>query len=210
MDARQGEGEPSWADADGATWRALAVGLLELDQQRLYLSEGYRCTAQYADGELGLTRKQTEELLRIGKKLVDLPQIDHALRAGWLTWAHVVVLTRVAVPKHEAAWLERALDLPAGGLALLVERSAEGWAPPVASGERAQASEASLGWVAEAFLAPPSSRRARLSGGLRFVRPGLAGRIVVERLRRACATAAWRRHSAPNVRQPSGAPPSTS
>jgi hypothetical protein len=151
VDVPTGVGGPSWQGADGPTWRGLARGLLELDLRRLYRREGYESTAHYAECELGLTPQQTAELLRICRKLLDLPEIDRAFCNGWLTWQQVVVVTRVAVPEHEAAWLDRALEVPVGELTGLVDRSAEGWAPPEAWDRRAHAGEAPSGSIAARF-----------------------------------------------------------
>src|SRR5687767_5303306 len=109
-DVRLGEGETGWEAWDAATWRMAALDLLDVDLNRTYLELGCKSTAQYADWELGLLPGYAEELMRIAQKLLDLPEIDRALSTGELTWEQVVVLTRVAVPKHELAWLDTALE----------------------------------------------------------------------------------------------------
>jgi hypothetical protein len=204
-----GEGETGWETWDAAAWRLTALDLLDVDLQRTYLELGCKSIAQYADWELGLLPGYAAELLRIAQKLLDLPEIDRALCAGELTWEQVVVLTKVAVPEHELAWLDTALELSLGDLKRLVDCSAEGWAPPIARGVEADVGGHAPCASVETLRATPSPRRARVGGsrfqvGPRFVRrmgavpaPGAPDRSI-------------RRHlDAPHVRQPFQAPPST-
>ena len=199
-----------WEATDGTTWRTLALDLAEMERRQRYRSEGYESTAHYADWELGLEGEVFEELLRVGARLLTLPGIDCAFCDGYLTWEHVVVLTRVAVPDHEAAWLERALDLPLGDLTLLVDRSAEGWAPPLASDGRVGVGGATLGSTGEAVPADSWPWRGPRGREGRTVGTGNGGGTAAERLRRGAATGSWLRRGAPNVRHRSHAPPSTS
>jgi hypothetical protein len=103
--------------------RVLAFYLVEMDARRLYQLTGHGSTVDYAERRLGLDRRRTAELLRVGRKLLELREVDRVFCEGRLGWVKVLVLARVAVPEHEAAWLERALALDARAFALLAARS---------------------------------------------------------------------------------------
>jgi hypothetical protein len=206
---RAGDWLPTWAAWDAAAWRLMAFDLLDLDLHHGYVEFRCKSTEQYADWELGLLPGYCAELLRIARKLLDLPEVDRALVAGELTWEQVVVLTRVAVPKHELAWVDRAVECPLEELTDQVERSAEGWAPPVAWDGGSEARGVASGASAEAARAMSRSRRApnggrRLHGGSRH-----GQRIEAGRARKASAPGSWRRPRAPNVRQAMHALPLT-
>jgi hypothetical protein len=186
------------------------MDLAEVNRDRAYLELGCKSLAQYAKAALGPYAGYADELLRIGEKLVDLPEVDRALLDGELTWEQVVVLTRVAVPKHELAWLETAVALPLEELQQLVERSAEGWAPPVAWDEEAQARAAAPGASVETPRAIPALRRAPAGEGRVQFLPRRARRYGAAHALGASERRFLRHAVAPNVRQRSHAPPSTS
>jgi hypothetical protein len=204
------EGEPAWEEADGRTWREIALGLVEVDRARAHRQDGWRCRdiAQYAQWEHGFTPAQTAEVLRIGRKLLDLPEIDSAFCEGRLTWEHVVLLTRAAVPKHELGWLALALHAPLEELARVVERSAEGWAPPVVENSQAEWWGAPPQSDADTFDAPSSSCLPR--SGILAVESVLWRSLGAGRRSVASRPGPRREYRAPNVRQPARERPSTS
>ena len=65
---------------------------------------GFASLREYAARRLGLKARQTEERVRVGRALVDLPLLDEALASGELCWSKVREATRVAVPETDAAW----------------------------------------------------------------------------------------------------------
>ena len=70
---------------------------------------------EYADRHLGLSYRQAEERLRVGKALAALPSLDRAFAQGTLTFSHVRELTRVATAETEQAWLDWTLNRDGGG-----------------------------------------------------------------------------------------------
>ncbi len=116
--------------------RVLAFYLVEMDVRRLYQATGHGSTAHYAEARLGLDRRRVAELVRVGAKLLELREVDRAFCEGRLGWAKVLIVSRMASPEHEAAWLERALALDARALALLAARSREGGAPRAPGDEK--------------------------------------------------------------------------
>jgi Holliday junction DNA helicase RuvB len=114
--------------------RVLAFYLVEMEARRLYQATGHGSTAHYAETRLGLDRRRTAELMRVGAKLLELRAVDRAFCEGRLGWAKVLVVARMAAPEHEAAWLQRALELDVRALTLLAASSREG-GPPRAAGD---------------------------------------------------------------------------
>lgn len=179
--------EFAWEWTTGAEWVDLALALVELQdgvlRGKAVLEQHYRDIAHYARMVYRFNYAQTEEVLRVGRRLLELPYVARALGADRLTWRQVVLLTRVAVPACEMQWLKRALEVPLDELARQVARGAMGWAPPVAL-ERPSALE--RGCVPVQPLRPHGER---------------------ERVRRAPSLRLQSRLGAPNVRRKPGAPP---
>ena len=58
--------------------RALAFYLLEMEKGGGYQSVGHSSTVNYAEGDLGLKRREARDLLRIARALEELKAIDGA------------------------------------------------------------------------------------------------------------------------------------
>jgi hypothetical protein len=199
--------------ADDLTLRDISLDLAELDVHGLHHRPELhrRALERYAFATHGLARAQMAEALRIGRGLFDLPRVDGLLYEGRLSWRCAVLLTRVAVPRYESAWLRLARALPFEEFELIVERSGRGWAPPTVGvllpGERVPAHDTIV-----AGLPPPTRDRcSRIvathrahtpSTGLRLEPADLGTRRFTDR-----ASASRRSRRAPDVRQPSRAPP---
>ncbi len=67
---------------------------------------GYASLREYAERVLGLAARQTEERLRVGRALADLPALDGALASGSLSWSAVRELSRIATAATEQAWID--------------------------------------------------------------------------------------------------------
>ncbi len=74
---------------------------------------GYASLREYAGRMLGLRGRQTEERLRVGRVLAELPALDGALASGSLSWSAVRELSRIATAATEVAWIEWAKGRPA-------------------------------------------------------------------------------------------------
>lgn len=109
--------------------RVLAFYLCDMDARRLHQSSGHSSTAHYAEAHLGLEQRRARELIAVGRKLLELTEIDAAFCAGELGWSKLLALVRVAVPEHEQAWLERAQGLTVRQLQLEVRLARPGAAP---------------------------------------------------------------------------------
>ena len=86
--------------------RELCRWLLAADRLGVHLRAGYASLREYAGRVVGLSGRQTEERLRVGRALHDLPGLDEALAGGTLCFSVVRELTRVAQPETEREWLD--------------------------------------------------------------------------------------------------------
>jgi len=98
-------------DLGDAGPRIMAFYLHDFAVTRAYQSGGYASIAQYGEQRWDLDRRRTQELVRIGGRLRELPRIDEALCRRKIGWSKVVELCKVAVPEHEEAWLELAQSM---------------------------------------------------------------------------------------------------
>ncbi|MEZ4447171.1 MAG: HNH endonuclease signature motif containing protein [Polyangiaceae bacterium] len=71
---------------------------------------GFASLGEYAERHLDLTRRQTEERLRVGRALGELPAVDDAFASGGLGWSKVRELSRIVTGDTERAWLEFASE----------------------------------------------------------------------------------------------------
>ncbi len=105
-------------DMDLAMCRTNRLGEVDHRTKAFYLAEmadrgsaqalGFPTLASYAEQRFGIDARRTSEYVRVGRALETLPQIDQALREGELGWSKVVLLTHVAAPTCEDAWLDKA------------------------------------------------------------------------------------------------------
>jgi len=95
----------SLGKARAAHEREVCRWLLAARRLGAHARAGYASIREYAERLLGLSGRQTEERLRVGQALTELPGLDRALASGELRWSTVRELTRVATPQTEGAWL---------------------------------------------------------------------------------------------------------
>ncbi len=86
--------------------RELCRWLLAAERLGVHAHAGYASLREYASRLVGLTGRQTEERLRVGRALAELPRLDRALAAGKLCFSAVRELSRVAQPDTEQEWLD--------------------------------------------------------------------------------------------------------
>jgi hypothetical protein len=106
-------------DAEEGTW------LLRAYRAATHVYFGYASFGEYIERLFGLSRRATEEKLRVAGALEGLPELAEALRSGKLNWSVVRELSRVAVPETEHEWMLAAR----GKTARQVERMVSGLAP---------------------------------------------------------------------------------
>jgi 5-methylcytosine-specific restriction endonuclease McrA len=89
-------------DAEEGTW------LLRAFRAGTHVYFGYASFGEYVERLLGLSRRTTEEKVRVAEALEELPELAEALRSGKLNWSAVRELSRVAVPETEREWIAMA------------------------------------------------------------------------------------------------------
>jgi Holliday junction DNA helicase RuvB len=129
--------------------RVTAFYLVEMDARRLHLEKGCSSTLQYAEEKLELDRRRCGELLFLGRKLLELEQLDRAFREGKIGWVKVQIVARVATREHEADWVAKATELGVRELLRLVRRSKAG-GPPRPPGDHKGLSE--IRWPARLLM----------------------------------------------------------
>lgn len=85
--------------------REVCRWLLAAQRLGVHVRIGYASLAELAERLLGLRGRETEERLRVGRALCELPLLDAAFASGKLVWSAVRELTRVATRQSEQAWL---------------------------------------------------------------------------------------------------------
>jgi hypothetical protein len=113
-------------DAEEGRW------LLRAFRAATHLYFGYASFGEYIERLFGLSRRATEEKLRVAGALEALPELAAALRSGKLNWSVVRELSRVAVPETEHEWVLAAC----GKTARQVERMVSGLAPGATPADR--------------------------------------------------------------------------
>jgi hypothetical protein len=86
--------------------REVCRWLLAAERLGVHVRAGYASLREYSDRTLGLSGRETEERLRVGRALAGLPALDRALASGELCWSAVRELTRVATRETEEAWVD--------------------------------------------------------------------------------------------------------
>jgi len=76
--------------------------LAVLDDGRRYLELGYSSTKHYLLQEFKVGRTNALELVRVARRLRELPRLAAALAAGDLRWSTLKELSRVATQETEA------------------------------------------------------------------------------------------------------------
>ncbi|MBW2455833.1 MAG: hypothetical protein JRI68_15055 [Deltaproteobacteria bacterium] len=80
--------------------------LLAAERLGVHARAGYASLREYAGRVVGLSGRQTEERLRVGRALGELPGLDRTLASAELCFSVVRELTRVAQPETEGEWLD--------------------------------------------------------------------------------------------------------
>lgn len=109
--------------------RSLAFYLTEMEERELYGKSGHSTTVAYAEAVLDMDRRRVMELIRVGRQLLELREIDKAFCAGELSWSRILLLARVATPAYEEEWLATAKQGSVRELAATVRSSKPGRGP---------------------------------------------------------------------------------
>jgi hypothetical protein len=91
--------------------RLICFALYEMNERGGYEEFGYTNIADYAHVRFDFRDSKTYYLLRLARKIKDLPQIAQALADGEIGWTKAYHISRVATPENEVMWLESAMSL---------------------------------------------------------------------------------------------------
>ncbi len=69
---------------------------------------GFVRIADYARERLGISKRELQELGRVGGRLDELPALEAALADGRLSWSKALLLASVATPADAEWWIEQA------------------------------------------------------------------------------------------------------
>ena len=108
----------------------LAVLLAELADRRLFAELGYASVGEYGMAVLDLSKRTTRDLVRIGRRLDELPALAEALAAGALDWTKAREIVSIATPETAGAWVEHALAVSSRVLERDVAHTKVGDPPP--------------------------------------------------------------------------------
>lgn len=81
----------------------------EVVRRELYRDLGYASAHQYAHMALGFSRNRTNQFLRLAGDLERLPRLRAAVADGSLGWTKAQQVARVATPRSEGDWVDKAL-----------------------------------------------------------------------------------------------------
>ena len=94
--------------AGGPLRRALAAICARLLDTQAYEKLCYARLRDYARERAGVSARQLQDLARAHRAFATLPGLERVLIASTLPWSKVRVLTRIATPEDEEAWIARA------------------------------------------------------------------------------------------------------
>jgi hypothetical protein len=80
----------------------------EIVRRRLYRDLGFGSIHQYAATRLGFSKVRTAQFLRLAESLESLPRLRESLESGRTSWTKAREVARVATPRTEATWVQRA------------------------------------------------------------------------------------------------------
>ncbi len=76
--------------------RALAFYLWEMAERRLSFELGFPGAVAFAVGRLGMGRRRAQELVAVGRRLIELAELDRAFREGRVSWSKTRAMARCA------------------------------------------------------------------------------------------------------------------
>jgi hypothetical protein len=101
------------------------AGLMALAANAGYREFGYSSLEQFVRVEAGLSQRDLRDRLRVGRKLIEVPELDRAFRAGALSWSKVRALVPVIHGDNFRAWITRAMRVSVNDLQHIVGGSRE-------------------------------------------------------------------------------------
>jgi Holliday junction DNA helicase RuvB len=113
----------------GISARDLAFYLADLADRGMHQDLGFPTIELYVETKYHKLPRTTQEYLRVGRALRELPATDRAFADGSLLWSQVRQLIRVVTPETEEDWITAARGLSARQLAMQVKLKRKGDRP---------------------------------------------------------------------------------
>ncbi len=144
--------------------------LIEADRAQLFLADGSPNLVQWLSARFGLRHASAAQLVRVARRLEDLPVVRSRFAAGELSLDQVDAISAMATPDTEAAVVEESLGLSNAAL----DRAARRSNPPSTDDERSVWERRRLGlqWNLD-------ESELKFGGNL----PGAEGKILEEAVR---------------------------
>jgi hypothetical protein len=102
--------------------RLICFALLEMSERRGYEKFGFSTIVDYAHGRFQFRDGKTYHLLRLARRIKDLPQIAQALAEGKIGWTKAYHISKVAKQEDEVMWLESAMSMSVRELEQRIKR----------------------------------------------------------------------------------------
>ncbi len=80
----------------------------EIARRKLYRELGFSSLQMYATEALGFSKSKTAQFTRLAGVMEELPVLREAVTSGELTWTKAREVAKVASPKTEGQWVEKA------------------------------------------------------------------------------------------------------
>ncbi len=87
--------------------------LSAISEKNIHRLLGYKSIYEYGEGVAGFTEFQTRAFLKIGRKLLELPEMKKALATGILSWTKAEKIASRATPGDELGWIDLAQSMSA-------------------------------------------------------------------------------------------------
>jgi hypothetical protein len=85
--------------------------LIEADVSQQFLADGARDLIQWVSGRFGLRHSTAGQLVRVARRLRDLPRLRELLASGGLSLDQVDAMSKLATPSTESAVIDECLGL---------------------------------------------------------------------------------------------------
>ena len=94
-----------------AALAAACEWILEADRSQMFLADGARDLAQWVSARFGLRHSTAAQLVRVARRLQDLPRLREKFAAGELSLDQVDAIAKLATPETEEAVIAECLGL---------------------------------------------------------------------------------------------------
>ncbi|MFH2053174.1 MAG: HNH endonuclease [bacterium] len=100
-----------------------AYFLVQVNDRKIHRKLGFDTLGEYASRFTGLTSRQAEEFVAIGRRLPHFSDVEAALESGRLNWSQARLITRRAEPRDQEHWINQAQSLTMRQLEAVLPRA---------------------------------------------------------------------------------------